>query len=128
MQSIYPILIYDDAHGAIDFLERAFGLERRQVHDGENGGVAHAELAFGDNLVMLSSTNEGDPVFRQGVGQTVVYLVADDPDAMHDRAKAAGAEIVRSPTDQDYGSRDFAARDPAGNIWSFGTYRPAAEA
>ena len=29
-----------------------------------------------------------------------------------------------APTDQDYGSRDFSARDPEGNIWSFGTYRP----
>ena len=29
--------------------------------------------------------------------------------------------------DQDYGSRDFAVRDPEGNIWSFGTYRPALE-
>ena len=27
-------------------------------------------------------------------------------------------------TDQDYGSREFAARDPHGNVWSFGTYRP----
>jgi uncharacterized glyoxalase superfamily protein PhnB len=45
-------------------------------------------------------------------------------DSLHDTAAAAGAEIVLPPTDQDYGSRDFAARDPEGNIWSFGTYRP----
>jgi uncharacterized glyoxalase superfamily protein PhnB len=45
-------------------------------------------------------------------------------DAVHDRAVAAGAEIVYPLTDQDYGSRDFSARDPAGNVWSFGTYRP----
>jgi len=29
------------------------------------------------------------------------------------------------PTDQDYGSRDFAVRDPERNVWSFGTYHPA---
>ncbi|THA80732.1 glyoxalase, partial [Streptomyces sp. A0592] len=28
------------------------------------------------------------------------------------------------PTDQDYGSRDYMARDGEGNIWSFGTYAP----
>jgi uncharacterized glyoxalase superfamily protein PhnB len=47
---------------------------------------------------------------------------SDDIDALHDRAVAAGAEIVYPLTDQDYGSRDFAARDPFGNVWAFGTY------
>jgi uncharacterized glyoxalase superfamily protein PhnB len=125
MQTIYPVLKYDDAHAALDFLERAFGFKRRQVYDGENGGVAHAELTFGDELVMLASASEGDPIFNQGVGRTIVYLVVDDPDALHETAKQAGAEIVLPPTDQDYGSRDFAARDLEGNIWSFGTYRPS---
>lgn len=58
----------------------------------------------------------------------VVYVVLDtaaEIDALHDRAAAAGAEIVMGVTDQDYGSHEFAARDPYGNIWSFGTYRPS---
>ena len=38
---------------------------------------------------------------------------------------AAGATIERELTDQDYGSREFTARDPEGNLWSFGTYRPS---
>ncbi len=38
MQTVYPVLKYADAHAAIDFLEKAFGFERRSVHDGENGG------------------------------------------------------------------------------------------
>jgi uncharacterized glyoxalase superfamily protein PhnB len=125
MQTIYPVLKYDDAHAALDWLERAFGFRRREVYESESGGVAHAELMAGDELLMLGSASEGDPAFNQGVGRTVVYMVADDPDALHDMAKQAGAEIVMPPTDQDYGSRDFAARDLEGNIWSFGTYRPA---
>jgi uncharacterized glyoxalase superfamily protein PhnB len=127
MQSIYPVLKYDDARAALDFLERAFGFERRHVHDGEKGGVAHAELRFGDEFVMLASAGEGDPIFNQGVGRTTVYLVVDDPDALHERATGAGAEVVMPLTDQDYGSRDFAVRDLEGNIWSFGTYRPPEE-
>jgi uncharacterized glyoxalase superfamily protein PhnB len=123
MPSIHPVLTYDDAHAAIDFLERAFGFERVAVHEGEDGKVAHAELRFGEDLVGLSSTGAGDPVFQQGTGKTVVYVAVDEVDPLHDRAKAAGAEIVMAPADQDYGSRDFAARDPEGNIWSFGTYR-----
>jgi uncharacterized glyoxalase superfamily protein PhnB len=43
---------------------------------------------------------------------------------MHVRAASAGAEIVMEPQDQDYGSRDFSARDPEGFVWAFGTYRP----
>ena len=127
MQSIYPVLKYEDARAAIDFLERAFGFEQHAVHDGENGAVSHAELRFGDQFIMFGSVSEGDPRFNQGVGRTTLYVVVDDPDSLHARAKEAGAEIVMEPTDQDYGSRDFAARDPEGNIWSFGTYRPALE-
>jgi len=127
MQSIFPVLKYADAHAAIDFLERAFGFERHAVYEGENGGVAHAELRFGDDYVMLGSTAEGEERFNQGAGRQSLYLVVDDPDALHDRAREAGATIERPLTDQDYGSREFTARDPEGNLWSFGTYRPSAE-
>jgi uncharacterized glyoxalase superfamily protein PhnB len=124
MQSIYPVLKYTDAHAAIDFLERAFGFQRHAVHEGEGGAVTHGELRFGDQVVMVSSAGAGDPVFDQGLGRTTVYVAVDEVDALHDTAAAAGAEIVMAPTDQDYGSRDFSARDPEGNIWAFGTYRP----
>jgi uncharacterized glyoxalase superfamily protein PhnB len=125
MQSIYPTLKYKDAHAAIDFLERAFGFERHAVYEGESGDVAHAELKVGEDFVMLGSTSEGEQRFNQSAGSTAVYVVVDDPDALHDRAKEAGATIERELTDQDYGSREFTARDPEGNLWSFGTYRPA---
>jgi uncharacterized glyoxalase superfamily protein PhnB len=124
MQSIYPVLKYRDAQAAIDFLERAFGFQRHAIHEGDGGAVVHGELRFGDQVAMVSSAGAGDPVFDQGVGRTTVYVAVDEVDALHDTAKAAGAEIVMPPTDQDYGSRDFSARDPEGNIWAFGTYRP----
>jgi uncharacterized glyoxalase superfamily protein PhnB len=52
--------------------------------------------------------------------------VVPDVDARYERARAAGAEIVMPPQDLDYGSREFAVRDPEGNLWSFGTYDPGA--
>jgi uncharacterized glyoxalase superfamily protein PhnB len=124
MQSIFVVLRYDDAHAAIDFLERAFGFQRHAVHENGAGAIVHGELRFGDQVVLVSSAGAGDPVFAQGAGRAVVYVALDEVDALHDTAKAAGAEIIMAPADQDYGSRDFAARDPEGNIWSFGTYRP----
>jgi uncharacterized glyoxalase superfamily protein PhnB len=125
MQNIYPVLIYQDARAAIEFLETGFGFEPRAVHDGEDGAVAHAELELGGEVIMLSSSSEGNDRFNQAVGNYSLYVVVDDPDAHHARAKDAGAEIVLGLKDEDYGSRGYTARDPEGNLWSFGTYRPS---
>ena len=115
---IIPTLRYSDPAAALDFLERAFGLERRP-----GGTLEHSELTHGRGMVMVGARKEGD---RFDTGRAVTYVVVDDPDALHDRAKAAGATIVMDLTDQPYGSREFAAEDPEGNVWSFGTYDPFA--
>lgn len=124
---IYPTLRYKDAHAAIDWLEQAFGFERLMVVDGEGGTVAHAELRFGNGVIMLGSpASDGitPPSAPENINQTHgIYIAVDDVDALHDRAKAAGAEIVSGLTDQDYGSREFSARDPEGYLWGFGTHR-----
>ena len=59
-------------------------------------------------------------------GPSCVYISLDEVDSMHDRAVAGGAEILMPPTDQDYGSRDFVAKDHEGNVWCFGTFAPTA--
>jgi uncharacterized glyoxalase superfamily protein PhnB len=122
---ISPILRYRDAHAAIEFLERAFGFERMEVHEDDSGAVVHAELRYGDDLVMLgSSARPGGDRYGDRTGNGWSYVVVEDADSHHERARAAGAEIAGELADQDYGSRDYTARDPEGNIWSFGTYRP----
>ena len=125
MTTVFPTLRYSDPKAAIDFLERALGFERHAVHEGDDGTVEHAELRHGDGMIMLGAVREnefGSIAPPPGTGSN--YVAVDDVDVLCDRAKAAGAEIVYGPRDQDYGSRDFAARDPEGNVWSFGTYRP----
>ena len=124
MTTFYPTLTYEDAHAAIDFLCTAFGFERQEVMEGPDGRVAHAELRFGDGIVMLGSHRSDDLATH---GTQTVYVALTDTDAHHATAVEAGAEIVRAPFDTDYGSRDYAAKDPEGNIWAFGTYRPEAE-
>jgi uncharacterized glyoxalase superfamily protein PhnB len=125
-RNIYPVLRYRDAHAAIDFLCAAFGFERHAVYEADDGTIAHAQLAYGSGMVMVSTEPEHDERgYGQHAGHEWIYMIVDDPDAHHDRAKAAGAEIVRQLEDQDYGSRDYSARDPEGNLWSFGTYDPA---
>jgi uncharacterized glyoxalase superfamily protein PhnB len=128
-QIFHPVLRYRDAHAAIAWLEEALGFERVAVHEGEDGAVAHAELSFRGGRIMLGTAADpsegGYAAIAQPPGSSSVYVVVDDPDALHDRVVAAGGDVVMPLTDQDYGSRDFAARDPEGNLWSFGTYDPS---
>ncbi|SMF81947.1 VOC family protein [Streptomyces sp. Amel2xC10] len=123
---ICPTLLYADAKAAIRQLTEAFGFTELSVYEGEDGAVLHAELAQGNGVVMLGSKGRGG-VFdaaMKDAGPAGVYVVVDDVDAHHRRAVEQGAEILMPPTDQDYGSRDYMARDAEGNIWSFGTYAP----
>jgi uncharacterized glyoxalase superfamily protein PhnB len=121
--AVYPSLRYRDARAGIEWLKDTFGFAERVVYANEDGSVAHAELSFGPSIVMLGSEKDGG--YGSHVGQSWLYVAIEDPDERYARARAAGAEIVREPADTDYGSRDFAVRDPEGNLWSFGTYRPA---
>ena len=71
---------------------------------------------------MLGSARPGE-ASATNPGEFGAYVVSDDIDAIYERAKVAGAQITAKPHDTDYGSHDFAARDPEGNRWTFGTYR-----
>ena len=122
MPSVIPSLRYNDARRAVEWLQEAFGFEPQMVVDGEGDTVVHAELTYGDGMVMLGT--QRDDSYGSHVGQGWLYVVVEDADAHYAKAKAAGAEIVRELEDQDYGSRDYSARDFEGNLWSFGTYRP----
>jgi len=121
--SLFPALGYRDARAAADWLERAFGFERHAIHEGPDGGVAHAELRYGNGMVMFGDRREPDPANPWATGEGV-YVAVDDIDAHHARAVAAGAEILRPLADTSYGAREYTARDPEGHLWSFGTYRP----
>lgn len=126
---ISPALYYRDAHAAIDFLERAFGFRRRLVVPDDQGGVAHAELTFRDSVLMVGSAKPDkgwlSPLDLRGVNQTLSVIV-EDVDAHFAVAQAAGALIVRPPTDEDYGGSGYEARDSENNVWYFGTYVPGA--
>jgi len=126
--TIHPTFRYDDPRAVITFLTDALGFVAEHVSTSDDGRVAHAELSFRGlpddppGVIMLG-TRRGD-ADTYDTGRAVTYLVVDDPDDRYRRAVDAGAEVVHGLVDQPYGSREFAVRDPEGNIWSFGTYRP----
>jgi uncharacterized glyoxalase superfamily protein PhnB len=132
--TVIPGLRYHDAPAAIDWLCRAFGFEKSAVYSNPDGTVAHAQLTFGNGMVMLSSVTKDTPfgdLIRQpadvGAETQSPYLVVADCDAVYATAKAAGAEIVLDIEDKDYGGRGFTCRDPEGHVWSVGSYDPWAE-
>jgi uncharacterized glyoxalase superfamily protein PhnB len=119
--TIYASMRYRDSKAMLDWLERAFGFERHLVYEDADGRVTHAEVRYGDGLVMLGDWRGEDDHRRPGQGWA--YVVVEDLDAHHRRATEAGAEIVSGPQQEGYGSF-YGARDPEGNLWSFGTYAP----
>jgi uncharacterized glyoxalase superfamily protein PhnB len=128
---VWPTLRARDARALIRFLVGAFGFEETAVY-GEGDTVDHAELSWPPGGgIMLGSVrdSDADDNWTLAPGSFGAYVVTDEPDALFARATAAGAEVLTGLHDTDYGSRDFAVRDPEGNRWSFGTYpgapRPA---
>lgn len=122
---IFPSLRYRDTRAAAEWLQEAFGLELVTSHENEDGSIGHAEMRWGDSTIMFGEENEeAIERFGEHAGQAWLYVSVEDPDAHHARAISAGAQIVMELTDLDYGSRDYSARDPEGNLWSFGTYDP----
>jgi uncharacterized glyoxalase superfamily protein PhnB len=127
--NLFPFLRYRDAPAAIDWLVSAFGFREEMVVPNSDGTVAHAQLSFGPGVIMLSTARDDDlrmksPLDLGAVNQGT-YVHVEDVDAHCERAKRAGAELVRGPEDTDYGSREYTARDLEGHLWSFGTYNPA---
>ena len=125
---LYPTLRCRDEEAMMRWLKDVVGFTERVVYRNEDGVVQHAELAFGSSILMLGQCRDdeygrlvGAP---EGRRTNSLYVAVNDPDALHARAKAAGSKIEMELRDTDYGSRDFACRDPEGNLWNFGTYWP----
>jgi uncharacterized glyoxalase superfamily protein PhnB len=123
---IIPSLRYKDAHAAIEWLVRAFGMQKQAVFDGPDGTVAHAQLTLGSGMVMLGSSTNASPhghlyAMPAEIGGRVtspLYLIAEDCEAVYASAKAAGAKVVTGLTTA------FTALDPEGYLWSVGQYDP----
>ena len=129
--SVIPVLRYRNAPAAIDWLCRTFGFERQLVVPGDGGTIAHAQLRFGNGMIMLGSVADTEfgrlmkqPDEIEGRETETVYVVVPDADVVYARAKEAGAKILLDIRDEDYGGRGFTCRDPEGHIWNFGTYDP----
>jgi uncharacterized glyoxalase superfamily protein PhnB len=126
--TVVPYLSYRDAPAALRFLQEAFGAAILVRWDGPDGAVQHAEIRFGNGVVMMGSADHPElPLQEASVGQGI-YIVVDDVDAHFARARAAGARVVISPEDTNWGTRRCRVLDPEGYEWSFGSYWPGSAA
>ena len=131
--TVIPCLRYRDAPAAIEWLCENFGFEKQLVVPNDDGTIAHAQLSFGNGMIMLGSVLKVETEFGRlikqpdeigGAETQSAYVVVSDADAVYACAKAAGAEIVIEIKDEDYGGRGFSCRDMEGHLWNFGTYDP----
>jgi uncharacterized glyoxalase superfamily protein PhnB len=124
-QTVFPSLRYRDAAAAIAWLERVLGMTVDVVVDGDGGLVAHAQLSHEGSSVLLGSVDSGERLAlepRQGTAW--VYLVVDEVEPHFTRAVAERADVVEPVRNEDHGGRGYTVRDPEGNLWSVGSYRP----
>jgi uncharacterized glyoxalase superfamily protein PhnB len=123
---------YRDCPAAIEWLCKALGFEKQAVYANPDGSIGHAQLTFGNGMIMLGSVGRETPasaLVKQpdeigGAETQAACLIVSDCDAVYASAKAAGAEMVLDIADMHYGGRAFSCRDPEGHIWHVGSYDP----
>lgn len=131
LSNVIPCMRYRDAPAAIEWLCDTFGFEPQLVVPNEDGTIAHAQLSFGNGMIMLGSAFDTDygRLLKQPseIGNFVTqsaYLVVNNADLVYGRVLEGGGKILLDIKDEDYGGRGFTCRDPEGHIWSIGTYDP----
>ena len=124
-EGITPYLICKNAEAAIEFYKKAFGATEL-FRIGGPGMVGHAEMKIGDALFMLADEfPDTGALSPQTIGGSPVslYLYVEDVDSFTEKAVAEGLEVMKPVTDQFYGDRSGAFKDPFGHIWGFATHK-----
>ena len=122
--TIIPGLRYADPAAAVDWLCEAFGFSERGVFKDDSGQIVHAQLTFGNGMMMLGPDSNPELKERMALPSAIggrstqaVFVVVEDADAHHDMATAAGATILKELKDQEYGGRGYTCADLEGHIW-----------
>ncbi len=121
---IIPLLACSDIRREHDFLVDVLGFASAGLEEARDGTVVHAEVRSGSRRIWLHRMSESDglvPSARQASASGGIVVHVEDVDGHHQRARAAGAEILYEPRDEDYGQREYGVRDPEGHLWWIAT-------
>lgn len=130
MQTIFPILRYEDARAAIRWLCSTVGFVELFSVPESGQFVRHAQLKLGTNVMMLGSVRPDEGMSTPkvaGIATQSLYVYVPDVDAHFESARFAGAEIDSPPINTDFGARQYHIRDPEGHVWTFGNYLPGSD-
>jgi PhnB protein len=122
--AVTPYLCCRGAAEAIDFYVTVLGAtEEGDRFVDADGKVGHAELRFGDSLVMLADEFPGYGISPVDLPDSpvAISLYVPDVDAVVAKAVEAGAKILTPLEETFYGVRRAALRDPFGHRWLVGT-------
>jgi uncharacterized glyoxalase superfamily protein PhnB len=126
--TLFPYLTVRNAEKAIDFYKSAFGFElSSDPAKDEKGHIQHAEMKFGDDVVVMFAPEGayGSPrkaPISLGVSPSlVIYIYCTDVDRLHKRAVEHGAKSTVEPNDGFWGDRFCCLVDPDGHEWMFAT-------
>jgi len=123
VHDVFPYLRVKGAEAAIQFYTSVFGAVEKFRLTEPGGRIGHVELDHGNIVLMLSDEfPEYNCLAPQEPGATglVIHLHCDNCDELAARAVAAGAVMVREPSDAFYGERSCTIRDPFGHEWMLG--------
>jgi len=117
-------VLVHDPDLALGFYRDALGLElRNDVAKGDFRWLTVGAASQPGVAVVLTNYLNGSPADQDALAALIakgalngVHFHSDDLDASFEKLRAAGAEIVQEPTDQPWGTRDLAVRDPSGNL------------
>jgi PhnB protein len=122
---VTPYLIVRDAAAAIMFYQRVFGARERMRMPAPGGRVGHAELEFGESLIMLADEAPEHHAVAPGDGDArsvSIHVYVPDSDAVMREAERAGASVREPVTDKFYGDRSGSFLDPFGHVWHVATH------
>jgi uncharacterized glyoxalase superfamily protein PhnB len=120
--AVIPVLVYEDIEAAHDYLVATFGFTSGGLHRLDDGTVVHGEVRLGDAAIWLHRVTAEHGMASPRDAELAyggLSVIVPDVDAHFARAKAAGARLDREPSDQDYGLREYGARDPENHRWWF---------
>jgi catechol 2,3-dioxygenase-like lactoylglutathione lyase family enzyme len=117
------VLVHDPEQ-ALAFYRDALGLElRNDVAKADFRWITVGAASQPGVSIVLTNYLNGSPADQDALAALLaqgalngVHFHADDLDAAFERLRAADAEIVEGPTEQPWGVRDCAVRDPSGNL------------
>ena len=116
-----PVLPCSDIRATHDFLVEVLGLDSGGLIEHE-GRVVHGEVRAAEHRFWLHEAS-GDLTTPAAIGTRTggIVLHVRDVDAHYQHTQAAGSTILREPTDEDYGQREYGLRDLDGHDWYIAT-------